>query len=59
MKEKHEHPFNLRIPSALWKDLEQMAKDNERSINGEIVKAIRERLVRYQKGQQRHEQEES
>ena len=58
MKEKQEHPFSLRLPSVLWKDLEQMAKDNERSINGEIVKAIRERIARHQKGKQRHEQEE-
>jgi hypothetical protein len=57
MKEKQEHHFNLRIPSAIWKDLEQMAEDEERSINGEIVKAIREHLKRNQKGKAGHEQE--
>jgi hypothetical protein len=58
MKEKQEHHFNLRIPSAIWKELEQVAQDNERSLNGEIVKAIREHLKRNQKGKKRDEQEE-
>ena len=49
MKEKQEHQFKARIPQSVWDELEHLAQDEERSINWEIVQAIREHLARKQK----------
>ncbi|GHO69232.1 hypothetical protein KSC_081240 [Ktedonobacter sp. SOSP1-52] len=49
MKEKQEHPFKARIPQSVWNELEHMAEHEERSINWEIVQAIRERIARFKK----------
>ncbi|GHO72873.1 hypothetical protein KSD_06440 [Ktedonobacter sp. SOSP1-85] len=58
MKEKQEHPFKARIPQSVWDELESMAHDEERSINWEIVQAIRERIARHKKGRKSHEHED-
>jgi hypothetical protein len=49
MNKQQEHPFKARIPQSVWDELEQLAQDEERSINWEIVQAIRERVTRKQK----------
>ncbi|GHO72073.1 hypothetical protein KSC_109650 [Ktedonobacter sp. SOSP1-52] len=58
MKEKQEHPFKARIPQSVWDELERMAHYEERSINWEIVQAIRERIARHKEGRKSREHED-
>ncbi|WP_040441891.1 Arc family DNA-binding protein [Ktedonobacter racemifer] len=57
MKEKQEHHFKARLPQSVWDALEQMAQDEERSINWEIVQAVRERIARHKIGRKPREHE--
>jgi hypothetical protein len=58
MDKQEEHPFKVRIPLPVWEDLEHLAQDEERSINWEIVQAIRERIARHKKGKKPHGHED-
>lgn len=50
MKQKEEHIFPVRFPRAVWEQLVQLAQAEERSLNWEVVQAVRERIARHQKG---------
>ena len=39
-------PFLLRLPPALWADLEKWAADELRSVNGQIEYLLREAVAR-------------
>ncbi|HZD51592.1 MAG TPA: Arc family DNA binding domain-containing protein [Woeseiaceae bacterium] len=41
--------FLLRLPPALWKDLEKWAADELRSVNGQIEYVLREAIARRKK----------
>jgi rRNA-processing protein FCF1 len=58
MNKQPEHPFKARIPQVVWEELEQLAQHEERSINWEMVQAIRERIARSKKGRKPHEHED-
>ena len=57
MNKQQEHPYKVRIPLPVWEELNQLAQDEERSINWEIVQAIRERIASHKKGKQHREHE--
>ena len=42
-------PFLLRLPPALWKDLEKWAADELRSVNGQIEYLLREAVAKRKK----------
>ena len=58
MHKQQEPPYKARIPQSVWNGLEQMAQDEERSINWEIVQAIRECIARHKKGKKPHAHED-
>ena len=43
-------PFLLRLPPALWNDLEKWAADELRSMNGQIEYILREAVAKRKKG---------
>jgi hypothetical protein len=49
MKKQSEHPYKARFPLEQWSQLEQMAEDEERSINWILIEAIREKFARHKK----------
>jgi hypothetical protein len=49
MKEHKEHKFPVRFPQQVWDQLTQLAEDEERSINWEVIQAVRERIARQKK----------
>ena len=53
MDKKQEHKFPVRFPLTLWEQLNDLARDEERSVNWEIIQAVRERIAR-KKGEQKH-----
>jgi hypothetical protein len=48
-------PFLLRIDPGLWDELESWAKDEFRSVNGQIEYLLREAVLRRKGGRQREE----
>jgi hypothetical protein len=58
MKEKQEHILPVRFPQHVWDQLAQLAEDEERSINWEVIQAVRERIARQKKGQKSHAHED-
>lgn len=50
-------PFLLRIPAELWRELEQWAGDDLRSVNGQIEFLLREALARRKKAKEKKEEE--
>jgi predicted transcriptional regulator len=53
MNKSSEHPYKARFPLEVWQQLQRLAAQEERSINWEIVQAVRERVARQQKGSKR------
>jgi hypothetical protein len=49
MKEETK-PFTVRFPDSLLQQIRESAKQNNRSVNGEIVTAIEEHIKRQKKG---------
>ena len=45
-KPKERKPFLLRIDPALWNDLERWAKDELRSVNGQIEMVLRQAVLK-------------
>ncbi|MCP5145129.1 MAG: Arc family DNA binding domain-containing protein [Gammaproteobacteria bacterium] len=43
--------FLLRLPPALWKDIEQWSADELRSVNAQIEYVLRDAVARRKKGQ--------
>ena len=43
-------PFLLRIPPELWRELEQWAADELRSVNAQIEVLLRQAVVKRKKG---------
>ena len=43
------HKFLLRLPDEVWTQLRKCAKENERSVNGEIVWRLRRSFTAYTK----------
>ena len=58
MKKQEEHTLPVRFPLAVWKQLAQLAEDEERSINWEVIQAVRERIARHEKGKKPHAHED-
>ena len=48
-------PFLLRIPPDLWKELEQWAGDELRSVNGQIEYLLRQAVNRRKRDQESKE----
>jgi predicted transcriptional regulator len=46
MKKENETRITIRFPSALVEELKQIAVQNSRSLNGEVVQAVREHVKR-------------
>lgn len=40
--------FTFRIPTSLFEQIEKLAKDNYRSVNAEIIKAVEEYIKKYE-----------
>jgi len=55
MDKKQEHKFPVRFPLIVWEQLNELARDEERSVNWEIIQAVRERIAR-KKGEQKHDE---
>ena len=51
-------PILLRIEQSLWNDLNRWAKDELRSLNGQIEYILREAVRKQYKGKQSLEEEE-
>ena len=49
MPEPERKPFLLRIPPALWREIEKWAADDLRSVNGQIEFLLREAVARRKK----------
>ena len=49
-EEKIVKALSIRFPVHLLEQMKEIAKRNNRSLNGEILTAIEEHLKRYQKG---------
>jgi len=52
MKRENETRITIRFPSDLVEAIKKLAKENDRSINTEVVRAVREYVAR-QKGTQK------
>ena len=50
MASNERKPFLLRLPPALWNDLEKWAADELRSVNGQIEYILREAVAKRKKG---------
>jgi metal-responsive CopG/Arc/MetJ family transcriptional regulator len=55
MNKEHETRITIRFPSDLAEELKKLAKIEDRSINSEVVHAVRERIAR-KKGEQKHDE---
>jgi len=49
MKEKKEVKITVRFPADVIEDLRPIAKQEDRSLNGEIVQAVREYIAKRKK----------
>ena len=49
--EQREVKLTIRIPAAIAAQLRQLAKQHDRSLNGEIVRALREYVGKHQETQ--------
>jgi hypothetical protein len=49
-KQNENTPINTRSPKELLEELRNLAKDHDRSLNGEVIWALRE-YVKQQKGE--------
>jgi hypothetical protein len=47
--EKHEKAFTIRIAINLLEELRAIAREHNRSLNGEIITALREYVDRYKR----------
>lgn len=54
MSKEHEIRITIRFPSDLAEELKKLAKIEDRSINSEVVHAVREHIAR-KKGEQQRE----
>ena len=54
MNKEHETRITIRFPSDLAEELKKLAKIEDRSINSEVVHAVREHIAR-KKGEQQRE----
>ena len=57
-KEKATKSLSIRFPARILEQMKEIAKDNNRSLNGEILTALEEHIKRNQKGKKKYEQEE-
>jgi predicted transcriptional regulator len=48
-KQQEEVKITLRVPPDVAETMKQLARANDRSLNGELVRAIREYIARQQK----------
>jgi hypothetical protein len=56
---KQEHRFPVRFPLPLWEQLEQLAEEEERSMNWEVIQAVRERIARKRPESKKPREQES
>jgi predicted transcriptional regulator len=47
MKKENETRITIRFPSVLMEELKQIAVCNDRSLNSEVVQAVREHIKRH------------
>ena len=55
------HPLTtvtIRVPSNIAEQLRRLAKEHDRSLNGEIVRGLREYVERQQQRQERQQRQE-
>ena len=45
-KQQEEIKITLRLPAEVAEDMKRSARENDRSLNGEIVRALREYLAK-------------
>jgi predicted HicB family RNase H-like nuclease len=50
MDKQQEHRLSIRFPHPVWEQLVELAQDEERSINWEVIQAVRERIARHKEG---------
>jgi metal-responsive CopG/Arc/MetJ family transcriptional regulator len=55
MSKEHETRISIRFPSDLAEELKKLAKAEDRSMNSEVVHAVRERIARKKEEQKREE----
>jgi hypothetical protein len=53
-----EKSVSIRFPIELLEQLKKTAQENERSLNGEVLMAVRERIARQKKGKKPHDEQE-
>jgi hypothetical protein len=53
---EHETRITIRIPDAVAEALRQLAQDHNRSLNGEIVWALRQFIAQHTEQSKQHEE---
>lgn len=48
-RQEQEVKITLRVPAELAESMKRLAREHDRSLNGELVRAIREYIARQQK----------
>jgi predicted transcriptional regulator len=48
-KRQEEAKITLRVPAEVAETMKRLARENDRSLNGELVRAIREYIARQQR----------
>lgn len=56
--EEKEHQFKARFPPSMWKEMESIAKDENRSINGTILQAMRDYIAHYKRKRRKSQEQE-
>ena len=55
MDEKQKQKISILFPADVLKDIRELAKQDERSFNGEVIWILRDYLAR-RKGEKRHDE---
>jgi predicted transcriptional regulator len=56
---KDETHITVRIPAEVAEAMRRLAKQHDRSLNGEIVRAMREFIEKHQQGQEKQDKREN
>jgi predicted transcriptional regulator len=54
-KQQEEVKITLRVPPEVADEMKRLARTNDRSLNGELVRAIREYIVRQRRRERERE----
>jgi predicted transcriptional regulator len=55
-KQQEEVKITLRVPPEVAHEMKRLARTNDRSLNGELVRAIREYITRQRRREREREQ---